>query len=217
MAPREPAAVEVFTNDDELFDRLVVVGADAIHTANPDKPALSSLATRIREGAVVGQVIPDADTILYSAISSVKANRHRDDLNIYHTRDAKTRMKNIQFAQAATRDRVLSLLARRLGPGFQRTDVQYGLFRAAVIPLLIAAALAAFTWLAYGAAEELAGGEEAVISGRARTEKYIFVGALNLLGPTGVAVVGGIIVIACLAWLAARVRTPPLMATLARR
>ena len=114
------------------------------------------------------------------------------------------------------RDRALNVLARRL-PAFQRVDVQYGRTRAAAVPLGIAAAIGAFTWLAVGAAQELRAGATPVIRGSGHAQKQLFVGIVSTLGPVGTAVLGGILVLACAAWLVARVRKPPLMATISPR
>jgi hypothetical protein len=209
--------IEVFTGEDELFDRLLVVSDDAAYVSNPDKEKLADIASKIREGSPIKSVVPDADEIRYAAVSSIKANRFRDDLNIYHQQVGKTRMRNITFKDAARRDAALQALERRLAPRFTRAEVQYGVVRAALAPLLTTSALAALTYVSYMAAGGVAAGEAVDIHGRGRASKRMFAWALELLGPTGVAVVGGLIVLGCIGWLVARVKKPPLMVTLTPR
>jgi len=209
--------IEVFTGENELFDRLLVVSDDAVYVSNPDKEKVAGIASKIREGTPVNSVVPDADAIRYAAVSSVKANRFRDDLNIYHQQAGKTRMRNITFKDAAHRDTALQALERRLAPRFTKAEVQYGVVRAALVPLLTTAALAALTYVSYMAAGGVAAGEAVDIHGRARAQKRMFAWALEILGPTGVAVVGGLIVLGCIGWLVVRVKKPPLMVTLTPR
>ena len=209
--------IEVFTGENELFDRLLVVSDDAVYVSNPDKEKVAGIASKIREGTPVNSVVPDADAIRYAAVSSVKANRFRDDLNIYHQQAGKTRMLNITFKDAAHRDAALQALERRLAPRFTKAEVQYGVVRAALVPLLTTAALAALTYVSYMAAGGVAAGEAVDIHGRARAQKRMFAWALEILGPTGVAVVGGLIVLGCIGWLVVRVKKPPLMVTLTPR
>ena len=206
--------VEVFTNDDQLFDRLLVFTNEAICVSNPEQGRLSAIASQLREGVPVGTVVPDVQEITYSAISSVKANRHRTDLNIYYKEQSRDRLKNVDFANAEARDRALASLARRLPRSFQRSDVQYGPARAVLAPLATAGAFAAFTYLAVQAAVEVGAGDEIIIRGSATTQKRLFVWALGLLGPTGIGLVGGVVVLGCLLWLIARIKKPPLMTIL---
>lgn len=208
-------AVDVFTGEDEIFDRLFVVTDDAVYVSNPDKEKLSGIASQLREGASVKAVVPDAEEVRYTAITSVKANKFRDDLNIYHRQGSKTHTKNVTFKDASARDVALAALAPRLGPRFQRREVQYGVVRAAFAPLLTAGGLATLTYVAVQAAAGLAAGDEVEIRGRARAQKRMFAWALELLGPTGVGILGGLVVLGCIAWLVARVKQPPLMITLA--
>jgi hypothetical protein len=88
--------------------------------------------------------------------------------------------------------------------------------RAAGIPLIAGALLSAFTYVSAAAAVGLGNGEEADIHGRNRAAKAAFVWALDLLGPTGVWIVGGLAVVCCVLWMVSRIKRPPLMVTIAR-
>ncbi len=206
--------MEVFTGETETFDRLFVVADGALYVSNPDREKLAGIESQLSRGAVVRAVVPDAEEVRYGMITAVKANKFRADFNIYHTQASQSRMKNVTFKDAPARDRALAALARRLAPRFQRREVQYGVVRAAVAPLLATGGLAAFTYFAVLAAGEVARGQAVQIHGRARASKRLFVWALDLLGPVGVGVVGGLVVVGCFAWLIARVRRPPLMIVL---
>jgi hypothetical protein len=209
-----PTAVDVYSSSEQLFDRLVVLTNEALFTANPDKAQVKGLAAAVTAAApAVKSVVPDAEEIAFRSISSVKANRHRSDLNV-HYNDGQVRIKNIDFDSPAIRDRAFESLRRRLGPRFVKDEVQYNVLSAAFAPLLTVVVFAGITMFLMGAAQELADGVEARTSGRNAFLKSMFVLVLNVLGPTGVMIVGGLLVLAALAWLVARVRKPPLMAIL---
>ncbi len=216
-APQTPA--DVFSNGEGLFDRLVVLTTEALFTANPEKPQLAGIAPKVTAAApAVKSVVPDAEEIAYKSISSLKANRHRSDLNVYYHDGSRDRMKNIDFDSAATRDRAFECFRRRLGPRFVKDEVQYSVLSAAFAPLLTVVVFAAITMFMMSAAQELADGADVRITGSARATtaaaKGLTVIVLNLLGPTGVMVLGGLFSAGGIAWLVARVRKPPLMAIL---
>ena len=217
--PAPPTPADVFSSGEGLFDRLVVLTNEALFTANPDKPQLAGIAAKVTAAApAVRSVVPDAEEITYKSISSVKANRHRDDLNVYYHDGSRDRMKNISFDTAAIRDRAFESFRRRLGPRFVKDEVQYSVLSAAFAPLLTSVIFAALTLFMMSAAQELADGANVRVTGSARAStaaaKGIFVLVLGVLGPTGVMVLGGLFVAGGIAWLIARLRKPPLMATL---
>ena len=212
-APPTPA--DVFSSSEQLFDRLVVLTTEALFTANPDKPQLAGIAARVAAAApAVKSVVPDAEEIAFKSVSAVKANRHRSDLNVHYHDGSRDRLKNIDFDNAATRDRAFESFRRRLGPRFMKDEVQYSRLAAAFAPLLTTLVFAGITMFVTGAAQELADGVEAEIRGRNTAAKGIFVLVLNVLGPTGVMILGGLFVAGSIAWLIARMKKPPLMATL---
>ncbi|MBN1347338.1 MAG: hypothetical protein JXQ73_31900 [Phycisphaerae bacterium] len=207
---------EVFANEDQAFDRLFVLTDEAVYVSNPDKAALAGIGSRLREGAAVKTVVMDAERIGYVDILSVKTNKHNSDFNIAHRQGSKSEAKNVSFEDASARDAALAALERRLGPGFERAEVQYGVVRAALGPVVGLGVSGAATYLLVELAKGLARGEHVEIHGRGRAKKRVFLWLVDLLGPTGVTIVGGLVVLAFLAWLVARVKKPPLMITLTR-
>lgn len=209
-------AVDVFTGGDQMFDRLFVVTDDAVLVANPPAETLPTIASSVRGGAPVKTLVPDLEEFPFAAITSVTANKFRDTMMIHYNQGPKTRMKDVHFKDAAVRNDALTALARRAR--FQRREVQYGLVKAALAPLLTTIGFAAFTYLSILAAAALASGEEeAEIRGRQQVLKRLFVWALELLGPIGIGIIGGLLVLGCLFWLVGRIKQPPLMITLSPR
>lgn len=203
---------DVFVNPEGVFDRLVVLTDAGLSSTNPDK----SLLTTMKPEQLALSVPADQAQIPWSSIVKVRSNRHRDDINVTFKGSSREELKNIGFKDAASRDAALRLIHKRLGPQFRWREEQYGLARAAGAPLITGALMSAFTYVSAMAATGLASGEEADIHGRNRAAKSAFVWALDLIGPTGVWIVGGLAVVGCILWMVGRVKRPPLMVTIAR-
>lgn len=202
---------EIFTNDDQPFDRLLVLTAAGVYFANPSKESLADIRARLSQGAAVPGVVPDAKGIPYAAITAVKANKHRDDFNITYKEGARTSYKGFSFKDGATRNAAFDALERRLAPRAHRTEVQLGAARAALAPIIATCVVGLFVLGAYQAAADMAAGQEAKIEGRRQGLKQLFAWALDTVGTTGVFIIGGLVLVGCIAWMVARVRKPPLM------
>jgi hypothetical protein len=203
---------DVFVNPDGVFDRLVVLSDAGLSATNPDK----SLLTSATPEQLALTVLPNQVQIPWSSIVKVRSNRHRDDINVTFKGSSREELKNIGFKDAASRDTALRVIHKRLGPQFRWREEQYGIARAAGAPLITGALMSAFTYVSAMAATGLANGEQADVHGRNRATKAMFVWALDLVGPTGVWIVGGLAVVGCVLWMVSRVKRPPLMVTIAR-
>jgi hypothetical protein len=165
-------------------------------------------------------VLPQEKEIRYDVISYVRANKFRDDLDIYHRRSSlplDDYTTNVSFKDASARDTALEALERRLAPRFQRAEVQYGIVRAALAPFFMGVLVALLTYGSMWVAVLFAAGDEANFvkgAGRYATAAQLHILVCRLLGPTGVAIVGGLAVLGCVVWLVKRLRQPPLMITL---
>jgi hypothetical protein len=215
-AAAAPGGADVFMNPKGMFDRLVLLTADSIIVANPDESTLTQAAAA-GANADWQTVIGMKPTVVpYAMVSKVSTNKHGDTINVRHKDKSGSRLTSISMKDAAARDQAWDGLRRRLGSGFTFTDVQYGKARAALAPIVTIAFCMLLTWLFYMAAQELASGEEAEVRGRNQAFKWIAVMVANVLGPTGVMIVGGIATLIALVWGSARIKTPPRMLTLAR-
>jgi hypothetical protein len=187
---------DVFINAEGASDRVVVVTESALFVANPDRARIVDLTALILQGADPARVLPDARAIPLSAVSSVTANRHGDDMDIRYGEGGKSGRENVSFKDAATRDRALALIERHLGGRFEKKERQFGVVRAALRPVVATVASGALTRTLAGAAADV---------------------GLDFLGPTGVWAVGGLVTFGCAVWFFKRVKTPPHVVTLTAR
>ncbi|HEY2941555.1 MAG TPA: hypothetical protein VGN09_03885 [Vicinamibacteria bacterium] len=186
----------VLAGDDQMFDGRLVLTDDALY------------------------VLPQEKEIRYDVISSVRANWFGDDLDIYHRRSSlplDDYTTNVTFKDTSARDTALEALEQRLAPRFQRHEVQYGVVRAGFAPFLMGVLVALFTYGSMWVAVLFAAGDEADFvkaAGQHATAARLHILVCRWLGPTGVAIVGGLVVFGCIVWLVKRVKQPPLMITL---
>jgi hypothetical protein len=203
---------DIFVNPDGVFDRLVVLSDEGIVSANPDKTVLAHTPPE----QLAQNPLKDRTAIPWTAIVKVRSNRHRDDINITFKGSSREELKNIGFKDVRTRDAALRAIHKRLGSQFTWSEDQYGMGRAAGVPLFVTALIGVFTYVSAIAAGGLAQGEQADIHGRNRAAKTAMVWVLDLLGPTGVWIVGGLVIACCVGWMVGRIKRPPLMVTIAR-
>jgi hypothetical protein len=161
---------------------------------------------------------PDREKVRWDSICSIDGNKFSGNLNIYQQQFLSlTRKNTVTFKDCSARNFALAALARRLAPRFSMREVQYGALRAGRKPLLIAVAVAAFTGVSVPAAWLVAHGDEGYFyrshDPYARVAQAL-IPVFRLLGPAGVAVVGALAVLGCLAWMVARIARPPVMITL---
>jgi hypothetical protein len=163
-------------------------------------------------------VLPQQKEVRYDVISCVRANWFGDDLDIYHRRSSlplDDYTTKVTFKDASARDTALEALEQRLAPRFQRHEVQYGVVRAALGPFFMGVFVALFTYGSMWTAVLFAAGDEAnYVKGRHAAVARGHILVCRWLGPTGVAIVGGLVVLGCVVWLVKRVKQPPLMITL---
>jgi hypothetical protein len=162
---------------------------------------------------------PNRGEILYDRITSVGAIKLSYDFTIYHRTASflPPRSSRVIFRGRSTRDAALARLARQLG--FQRREFKYGVARTALRPWFIGCLGAIFTYVSIQAAALVAVGDEVYFyrsnDPYARTVQRL-VPLFKMLGPTGVAIVGCLFVLACVVWSVERVRHRPIMITLSR-
>ena len=187
---------------------VVTLGEESLQISDPVSPQFARSASSPARGD---------ERISYDAITSVRADRRQSGMTIYHWDGRATQLRSIEFPDALARDRVLRGLQSRLDPSFRMQEVRYGAARAAALPLLAAAGIAFFTWLNVGALAQLDQGQASVLRLNRIAEKLIFLGALKVLGPVGVMLLGATGVGLALHWLRSRIRRPPIMVKLSRR
>jgi hypothetical protein len=201
---------------ERVWDKVVVLDEEAVYTANPKEARIPDVEQRLEAGETAAMVLKDDVTVVpLGAILKVSWNQHDHDIDIVYKPGKEKEDKNIAFAGPEERNAFAAELAECL-TGFDSKVVPYGKVRAALGPLGFGGLTAFFTWVLYLAAGDIAEGREAEFSGRNAAVKRILFWGMDVIGPTGVLVVGGIVMALTIAALVMRVKTPPIMHYLKR-
>jgi len=201
---------------ERLFDKVVVLTDDVLYVASPSKEKALEVKAALDRGEAPSTVIKDEVTsILLNSVLEVSYNRHHDDIDIAYQSGKEKEDKSIYFSSREERDSFAAQLAELLS-GFESKVVEYGRLRAALAPVGFGAFTALATWGLHAAAIEIAAGREADFHGRYAAIKRMVFWALDVIGPTGVLVAGGLVLALTVFGLVKRVQTPPIMHTLKR-
>jgi hypothetical protein len=185
--------------------------------ANPSAEIAAQLPNRLAAGEPLETLLGRKSTVIPLAdIRKVRGKQGADDLDIHYTAQGKVRMMNVGFADSATRDEVLDAVRHRMGAGFQLRVQELSPLQAAIKPFFMLLVAIFFVVAGYAGALEIAAGAEYDISGRGAMLQRAYVGIVSLLGPVGVLVLGGLLVLGLLVWFVRRVLNPPTQMTLAR-
>ncbi len=199
---------------DRIFDSVVALTDDAIYVANPSKETALAMGEALDRSEAASTVVKDDATVIgVGQIVRVRYNRHDDDIDIDYKPAREKESKNISFSSREERDDFAAQLAERL-PGFEGKVVEYGRLRAALAPVLFGLFASFATWGLHAAAVAIDEGAEAEISGRRAGLKRLLYWVMDVIGPIGVLLVGGLVLVATVAVLVSRVKTPPIMHTL---
>jgi len=199
---------------ERIFDSVVVLTDDAIYVCNPPEERAKEIAAALQAGEPASQLVKeDPTTILVGGITKVRYDRKDDDVTIHFRMGKESGDKNITFSSREERDAFMIELVERL-PECESETVEWGPVRAAVGPLGFGTFAAFMTWVLHGAAVAIAGGAEAEASGRRAGLKKLVMWAVELVGPIGVLVVGGLVLVMTGAFLVMRVKNPPIWTTL---
>ncbi len=198
-------------NEEASFDRLVVLTDEVLYVGNPKREQGRELLGRLQQGEPPGQVLKGAaETVLLADLKRVQWDRKQDDVDLRWGKDDD---KHLVFESSVQRDEFAAALTEKLH-GFEGKTVEFSKLRAALAPGGFGLLATGMTWLFYHAALALEAGDEADIRGRNKGIKQALLWIMETVGPTGVVILGGIVVALSIATLVKRVGDPPIMTTL---
>jgi hypothetical protein len=210
--PRMARLYGVWVNEAGIFDKVVVVTDEAVYRANPPKAELAGLLARISAGESPDIVLSkETKVVPLDQITRIRIEENDEDMEVFYGNDS----LDMSFKDAVDRDKAFAALERNL-KGFRFERVALNPFTAGWKPLLVTLALAFGTWIAHQASAQLAAGDTYEIHGRKRAFKKLVMQLLELIGPTGVLILGGLMVLVAAYVFAQRVRQPPTYVSLVK-
>ncbi|WP_269541461.1 hypothetical protein [Cerasicoccus fimbriatus] len=207
--------MQIFTNPKGIFETLLALGPDYIVTANPRDAELTSAAGALQRDAA--NLPKGAKVIPFGTIKRIQYNEKKpDELDISYKVGKESKSASFSFVSDDELVAVYSQLKQNLS-GFTEKRQELNAVTAAIKPLIFTVFFAAVTYGFFRGAQDLASGADADTSGRRGLIKKVFVWLLEVLGPIGVLIVGGIIVALCIVSLVKRVGNPPVFVSLIRQ
>jgi hypothetical protein len=212
-----PTTAPIWINPRASLDRVTLLADNTLIVANPSAEVAAQLPARLAAGEPLKALLGGKATVIPLAdIRKVRGKQGADDLDVHYTAQGKVRMMNVGFADNATRDEVLDTLQHRMGAGFQVRVQELSPLQAAIKPFFMLLVATFFVVAGFVGALEIAAGAEYDISGRGALLQRAYVSIVSLLGPVGVLVLGGLLVLGLLVWFVRRVLNPPTQMTLTR-
>jgi hypothetical protein len=201
--PGKPKTIWTYAEAEDKKPSLVRLTADHLCLAVVPKADLEKTAASLEAGGdVVSQNIPLAK------ITGIEGNVEWADSVVsltvtYRLSETKTETADFQLNNKKEWEKLSGSLLGRLGPGWERQEARHSAVRSALWPLGTAVVFALVTWWMYHEASLIAAGEELEAHGHGRTRLVISVAHLieGWVGPTGVLIIGAVLVLACMAWL----------------
>ncbi len=206
---------KVWINEETLFDPIIVVGNDAIITASLKPAELEDAKRRIEEGEGPLNVFGDRATMIpYFSIKKIKFEENDDDIEVDYKAEKDAKSKTLAPVDQAVRQEILTEIQLHLGEDFTSMTEKYSLPRAVFPSLMTLSVFIFITKFLYLVAARIAAGTEIEVSGRRSGLKRLFLWILDLLGPTGVLILGGLLMLLTALVLFKRLKEPTIVTTI---
>jgi hypothetical protein len=206
---------KVWINDGTIFDAIIVISDDAIITGSLLDEELEDAKSRIERGESPLNVFGDRATMIpYFSIKKLKLEEGDEDIEVYYKKEKDEKSKTLDAVDESVRQEILAEIQPHLGDEFTSMTEKHSLPRAVFPSLMTLTVFIIITRILHGAAAAIAGGEEADISGRHSGLKALFLWVLDLLGPTGILIIGGLLMLFPLIILVKRIKQPTIITTI---
>jgi hypothetical protein len=206
---------KVWINDETIFDSIIVISDDAIITGSLQNEELEDAKSRIERGESPLNLFGDRATMIpYFSIKKIKLEESDEDIEVYYKKEKDEKSKTLDAVDKSVRQEILEEIQSHLGDDFTSMTEKYSLPRAVFPSLMTLTVFIIITRVLHGAATEIAAGAEAEISGRHSGLKSLFLWVLDLLGPTGVLILGGLLMLFPVILLVKRIKEPTIITTI---
>lgn len=203
-------------NRESAFDRVIALGEQSILMCTKVDDNIFEALAKAKSDGGASKLLKGNVRIEYASIVEVVGNMQSEMVYIRYKEKKKKAFQTISCQDKETAERLLSALKEKL-PDFSETQKQLGRFESSIKPAIFVIVNAFLTHLFVGMATDVvAKNAEIDVGQRKIFFKKIFISVLEFLGPTGVAIIGGVITLSLIAWLVSRIKHPPLIRTLSK-
>ena len=192
-------------------NKALLVAEETLYVGNPRHDDVPLAAAALNAGQSPVEFLgTTAKTIALKDLTEITAKENADHLTIHHGTEASL----VAFPNTTSRDEAFTELENAFS--LRRGTRNVSRLGAAVAPGILLAVALAVTYACSQAAADIETGREIALSGRNQAIKRLALSGLELLGPTGVSVIGGLVALAAMIWMVKRAAKPPVMVTLRR-
>jgi hypothetical protein len=189
--------------------QLIVVTDEAVYADKMSKDAAVQAVDALESGRSPAMVFgKDAKHVAFRAMTRVQYNEHETDIEFHHRDGKDDSVVSVFIETPGLRERIYDHLRERLADQFAAHETHFSRWRAAFGSLMALTVFGFGTLLLRGAAAAVRAAGEIEYEGRRQGMKKLFVGVLDLLGPTGVTVIGGILMLLAGLVLYSRLKEP---------
>lgn len=190
--------------------QLVMVGEESVFAQTGPREQIAGLVKLLDAGQSPGRVFAaDAQHVVLRDTRRVQQDSSDDDIDFSQGDGKEAKTISISIADGGLRNEIFGAVERSMDGRLRRYEDSLSRPRAALPALTGLTVFGIGTVIAMRAAEALRAADEVLVSGRKKGLKQLVVWVLETLGPTGVALLGGLICALCLWTLQRRLRTPP--------
>ncbi len=178
---------------------LTLLGKEELISAETAPKNLARIRTAINKGELPDALFKEKTVIPYNQITRIR--QIMSSLRVYYQDKGREKTIRPELENEETANQVLSVLQNKLGPDYSVNAEPMSTTTAIIISLVLTIGAAAVTWFFFWGANEVASGRAAA-TGSIRTQSIIRL--LELIGPGGVVVIGGILILVSLgisAWV----------------
>ncbi|MEL7536885.1 MAG: hypothetical protein AAFZ58_00655 [Pseudomonadota bacterium] len=203
----------VWCADDTRLGELVFLGQENLVIDSPDKDDAQRIREELLAGATPATLLSSkATTIALHAVSKISTDRNDTDIDVEYQDGKDSEETTLHFKTAEARDQALAAFKTLYSGRFELFEEAYSRPQAVFMPLVATTICGFLTFIFAMAAGQLGGGGEADVDGSAT--KRIVAGILEVIGPLGVWIVGGLITLLCALAVFGAAKEPPVMLTL---
>lgn len=176
--------------------QLIVLTDEAVYAETLAPAAAAQAVDALQAGRSPATVFgKDAKHATFRSMTRVQYDEHDTDIDFHHRDGKDDASVSVSIETPGLREQVFAAAQRQLSDTFSAYETHYSRWRAALGPLIAVTVFGLGTLALRAAAIAIRAVDEVEVSGRRQGLKKLFAWVLDTLGPMGVSVVGGVLVL----------------------
>ncbi len=198
---------QVWHNSDSLFHKTLIVQDGNVYLGSASEERAGSLDSLLSSGTKPMLLLGD-EAIQFKKMNIIQIHSNVDgtDIDFKYKSEGSTKKATMGFEEEEERDQALDAIENSLG--LKRSREDWSRLRSVRGPVIAMIIFGVITYVLRLAAQDLVDNPDPEITGRRKMIKRIFVAVLDFFGPTGVTVIGAILIGLSVLVLFNRLKTP---------